>query len=44
MTNYSYWKSEYTGKVYRMPADWRPDFDGWINVTEAEYNAYMGRA
>jgi hypothetical protein len=23
------WKSIYTGKIYEMPVDWIPQFDGW---------------
>lgn len=30
------WKSIYTGKIYEMPVDWIPQFDGWELVGTIE--------
>lgn len=32
------WKSVYTGKVYKMPVDWVPQFGGWELVGTIEKN------
>ena len=40
MMNNTYWKSVYTGSVYKMSADWLPKFDGWEPVHESTYLEY----
>lgn len=36
----TYWKSVYTGAIYKMPGDWMPKFGGWEAVHESTYLAY----
>lgn len=39
--DYTYWKSEYTGQVYKLPADCGiPQGQGWIPVHEETYIEY----
>ena len=40
--NYRYWKSEFSGSVYRQLAIFEPDpyLKGWVEVSEAEYLEY----
>ena len=38
MKKINLWKSTYSDKVYEMPVDWMPEFDGWelIGTIEKE--------
>lgn len=36
-----YWKSTITGYIYEAPADYEPEYDGWAEVSEDEYIAFM---
>jgi len=38
MKKVNLWKSTYSDKVYEMPIDWMPEFDGWklIGTIEKE--------
>lgn len=33
---YNIWRSDLTGKYYRMDTDWMPEFEGWTLVATVE--------